>query len=314
MTLVFASYSRWDRRSNPMVNRVLNGLRLGGVPLWFAPDSIPAGVDWHSAIEDTLDQASAHLVFVSKRYPKARGMQREIERSREAGVPLIVILLDPAAADMLPASVREGAVNAISLYAATDPDDFSAVLSEIMLALPAAVRGPAQSSTAVNARALETMAQEAAAAAREIADDSPVQMPRSVGYVFISYAEPDTPFVSRLRDFLRTRGYGYWDYQETDRSFDLLLSEELELALQNASAVISVVSPAWRTSRWTRREYLYAEEIGQRIFVVRIQETEPSIILAGVTYIDFMRDETAGFARLDRELHRRGLLAAAPTS
>lgn len=298
---VFASYSRWDRRASGLIDRVLNALRYAQVVVWLAPDSIPAGMDWKDAISTAIDGAGAHLFFVSKRYPKAKGMQRELEASRALGIPLIVLLLDAQAAEALPPDMES--VNVISLYAADTPDDFTAALLEIMLALPVALRGGFASP-----RQMEKTAESVTTAVQNVEDDAPIVPPRSVGYVFISYAEEDTAFVVRLRDFLRARGYGYWDYQETERKRDLQLSDELQGVIQNATAVISVVSPAWTQSRWTKREYLYAESINVPIFVVRAAPFEPNLILADVTYIDFVVDEDAGFRQLDADLRRKGLI------
>lgn len=300
MSYVFVSYSRWDRRSTSLIDRVLNGLRYANVPLWLAPDSVPTGVDWHGAIDQAIEGAAAHLVFVSKRYPRAHGMQSEIEKMKGHDIPQIVLLLDVQAVDVLPSDLTS--VNAVSLYSVTTEQDFTAAILEILLALPPAVRGDQQAIAE-----LETTAEEAASAVQNTSD-APIIKPKSMGYVFISYAEEDTTFVVRLRDFLRARGYGYWDYQENERDYNALLDTELENVIQNATAVISVVSPAWSASKWTKREYLYAEDIGLPIFVVRIAKTDPSIILAGVTYIDFVREEAAGFTRLDGELRRKGLI------
>jgi hypothetical protein len=36
--------------------------------------------------------------------------------------------------------------------------------------------------------------------------------------------------------------------------------------------------------------------------------TPPTLVIAGVPYIDFTQNVDAGFARLDRELRRKGLI------
>ncbi|MBK8024635.1 MAG: toll/interleukin-1 receptor domain-containing protein [Chloroflexi bacterium] len=132
--------------------------------------------------------------------------------------------------------------------------------------------------------------------------------PKSRGYVFISYAEEDSDFVDTLRDFLGVKGYGYWDYQASDRNFHTQLFLELEEVIKNAAATLSVLSPDWKKSTWTAKEYIFSEEVGTPVFLLMSREMGPTLVTAGVPYIDFTRDELVGFERLDRELRRKGLI------
>ncbi len=130
---------------------------------------------------------------------------------------------------------------------------------------------------------------------------------RSKGYVFISYAEEDGDFVGRLKGFLATKGYGYWDYAESDRDYHRDLFLELEGVISGAAGTLSVLSPHWKRSGTAIKEFHFSNEVGIPVFLLKAQELGATLVIAGIPYIDFTRDEAAGFARLDRELKRKGL-------
>jgi hypothetical protein len=131
--------------------------------------------------------------------------------------------------------------------------------------------------------------------------------PATKGYAFISYAEEDLDFVAGLTGFMGNRGYAYWDYKKSDRNYHTQLYLELEEAITRARAALCVLSPAWRQSIWTVKEYLYAEEVGTPTFLLRAQAIPPTLVIAGAHFIDFVSDTSKGYARLERELGRKGL-------
>ena len=111
-----------------------------------------------------------------------------------------------------------------------------------------------------------------------------------------------------MRDFLEDRGYAYWDYQDSERNYQTQLPSELEGVMLNAAATICVLSPAWKESKWTQRELAFSEEIGVPVFLAKAREIGPTLAIAGKLYIDFTLNEEAGFAKLDNELRRKGLI------
>jgi hypothetical protein len=274
MGYLFVSYSRWDRRSSPIIDRLLHDLREAGVNLWLAPDSVPSGQDWQDAIPDAIAGSSGQLFIFSKRLEKARGMARELEQVLEHDLPVYPILLDHEGEALLPpplTQVQHFDVN----------KDYEVALHQLLAALPAS----SKEGHAV-----------------------PQVRPQSKGYVFISYAEEDTPFVSQLRAFLKERGYGYWDYAESERNYHTYFFTELEEVIMNATATVSVLSPDWKKSKWTAKEYMFSEEVGVPVFLLMARHMGPTLVTAGIPYIDFTRDEQMGFQRLDRELVRKGLI------
>lgn len=276
MGYAFVSYSRHDRRADDAIDMLLDALRSTGLNLWLAPDSVPAGSDWQHTVTQAVERADAVIAIVTRRIVKATGMRREITQAVELGIPVIAVSYGTVPADNLP-DVLEGAPFVPLLL-----EDISQTVREIVARMPAAVREAQPSPTEVP--------------------------PRSKGYVFISYAEEDTAFVQQLRAFMQERGYGYWDYQDSERNYQVQLFIELEEVIKNASATLSVLSPDWKKSQWAVQEYLYSREVNIPVFLLMARAMEPSIVIAGLPYIDFTRDQVEGFDRLDRELKRRGLI------
>jgi hypothetical protein len=129
---------------------------------------------------------------------------------------------------------------------------------------------------------------------------------KNKGYVFLSYAFPDIEFVDGLKDFLKENSYGYWDYQESNRNYHNQLVLELEEAILGSTALFVILSDSWKRSKWTLREYFFAEEAGIPIFLLRVRKMSPTLAIAGMPYIDFETDEMRGFEKLDHELKRKG--------
>lgn len=274
MSHLFISYSRWDRRSTPLIDRLIADLQKNGVHMWLSPDSVEPGTDFQAAIGDAIQQAAALLYLSGTRSKNAKGMLRELAATRTRAIP-----------DYVAVVTADGLENAPADAPVFDfTKNYAAAFQALLLELPSAVKTVAASQTAKKPE------------------------PRSKGYVFISYAEEDTTFVNRLRSFLKERGYGYWDYQDSERNYHTALHLELEDVIREASATISVLSPAWKQSKWTAREFLFSEEIGTPVFLVMADVMEPTLVIAGIPYIDFTRDADLGFSRLDKELRRKGLI------
>lgn len=268
---VFVSYSRHD---GAFVDRLSADLQRAGIQLWRDIEQIAAGSRWEQAIVEGLTNATA-LLFVSSRHStKSAWMQREllyfVEKKEQRIIPLIV---DDAGADELPLILRPH-----------QWVDFRVDYDVGFRALLSALKGV-------------------------VSRGSPVEpKPRqSRGYVFISYAEEDSDFVGDLRLFLRERGYAYWDYDESDRDYHSQFFRELESVIADAAATLSILSESWKGSQWTIREYFFSQEVGTPVFLLRAKELGPTLAIAGVPYIDFVKDRQRGFEKLDRELKRKNL-------
>jgi hypothetical protein len=43
------------------------------------------------------------------------------------------------------------------------------------------------------------------------------------------------------------------------------------------------------------------------VFLFRVRDPGPTLVIAGLPYIDLTHDKSAGFLRFDKELSRKGL-------
>jgi hypothetical protein len=273
MTHAFVSYSRWARQSSPLIDRIISDLNQAGVRLWLAPDDVAPGTEWSVAIEAALEPAGALLFLVSKQLRRAAGMINELVRAVELKIPIFVLVVGDGYETHLPDMLH-------MVHKYDFAHDYDTALQELLRDLP----GKVQQNQPV-----------------------PEHEPKSKGYIFISYAEEDSAFVDNLRAFLTEKGYGFWDYQSSERNFHTQLFLELEAVIRGASATISVLSPAWKKSPWTAKEYMFSEEVGVPVFLIMAQPMEPTLVTAGIPYIDFTRNDGKGFIRLDNELKRKGL-------
>ena len=266
---VFISYSRENRA---FVDRLSRDLRASGVTTWQDTNDISAGENWRKAIEDGLRRASALLYVASARSGRSKWMEMEVQAALAQRTLVIPVIVDDAGLRELPSP--------LNVYQWVD---FRAGYDEALVFLLAALQ--------------------------QFRSDQPIAAPeeKAKGYVFLSYAEEDAAFVDDLKGFLANRGYAYWDYRESDRNYHQDLYLELEGVIAEASAMLSFLSPDWKRSRTTVKEYHFSTEVGIPVFLLRVRDPGPTLVIAGLPYIDFTEDKNAGFLRLEKELSRKGL-------
>ena len=266
----FISYSRRDQQ---FVDRLSVDLQRAGVRVWRDTEQIRPGKQWQRVTGEALTDAVA-FVYVSSQQSRGSGwMQHELVAFHQSGRLVIPIILDDAGEHALPSELRQYQwVDFRKSY----PDALKTFLSVF----------PSDLKSKVPIRSTRK---------------------KSKGYLFISYAEEDSDFVEELRVFLGKRKYGYWDYAESDRNYHAQFVRELEGVIVDAAATLSKLSEAWKTSKWTIREYFFSEDVGTPVFLLRAKEMPPSLAVAGTPSIDFVADSNRGFEKLDRELKRKGL-------
>ncbi len=267
---VFISYSRQDL---PFVERLGTDLRAAGVRIWRDTEQLRPGEQWQGAIENALTAAEA-LLYVASKYSRGSGwIDAELRGGLLSRRTIVPIILDDAGENELPTFLRQ--------YQWVDfRGDYAQALNNLVQALPSTAR----STTPV----------------AQLQD-------KSKGYVFISYSTNDGDFVDNLRRFLLEHGYGYWDYAQSDRNYHTQFVRELEGVISAASATLSILSEAWKDSTWALREYIFSEEVGTPVFLLKAKEMGPSLAVAGTPYIDFTEDQQTAYQRLDDELKRKGL-------
>lgn len=267
---IFLSYSRLDQE---VAERLTLDLNRRGIRVWRDVEQIAPGSRWAEEIEKGLTKASALLYLSSKHSRGSMWMAEEVKFFLDQRKLVLPIIVDEDGADAMPPFLQ--AIQWIDLAHGYDRA-IERIVNVISKSIPA---GP------------------------------PVvpQEKKSKGYVFLSYAEEDADFVESLKLFLKKHKYAYWDYEESDRDYHGQLFLELEGVISEASATLSVLSEAWKRSKWAAKEYFFSEEIGRPVFLLRAKEMSPTLAIAGVPYIDFVANIDNGFERLHRELQRKGL-------
>ncbi len=124
--------------------------------------------------------------------------------------------------------------------------------------------------------------------------------------VFISYARKDAEFVNRLVDDLRARRVPIWlDRTALTGGAEWLAA--IENALEKATHLVLVMSPASNRSRFVRKEALYALEEGKTVIPIRIAPCKPPLLARDLQYIDFVEEPyEAAFTRLLAALPQLG--------
>lgn len=269
---VFINYSHQDQE---VVRRVVNDLRTQGIEVWYDNSGLMGNLQ--QAIMSAITDAAVMLYMVSPDSISSPWVKAELAYARSARKPVIVVIMRPALLSPT-----------LSIYKQVDlSTSYQENFHHLIEMLPPSVRQgiPSRQEQPV-----------------------PADAPRSRGYVFVSYAEEDSSFVGHLREFLGERGFGYWDYQESDRDYHSQLFIELEDVIKSAVATLSILSPDWKRSKWATKEYIFSEEVHTPVFLLKVRETGPMIVTAGIPYIDFTLDQEKGFSRLDHELQRKGLV------
>mgnify|MGYP002713111096 CR=1 FL=1 len=271
MGYVFIRYSKHDRE---FVTGLSDDLEAAGVDVWRGNEEIAPGQNWGEAIQRAIVGADAVLYVSSQSTMNSTLLASDLETALENEVPVLPIVLDFMGFKHMPKL----------LYGITWLDfrkGYEQTFEDLIKRIPES----AQSDSPIEPKGVQTK-----------------------GYVFISYAEEDTDFVVHLREFLREKGYGYWDYQDSNRDYHTQLFLELEDVIREASATLSVLSPSWKASPWTPKEFLFSQDVDTPVFLLRAKEMEPTLLTAGVPYIDFVDNKIGGFEKLELELKRKGLL------
>jgi hypothetical protein len=267
---VFLSYSRLDQK---VAEQLTADLNRRGIQVWRDVEQIAPGSRWAEEVEKGLSQASALLYLSSKHSRTSAWMQKEVQFFLASPKLVLPIIVDEEGANSMPVFLQTR--QCIDLA-----HGYDRALDRIIEAITSTIPvGPPVSP----------------------------QARQSKGYVFLSYVEEDADFVEALKVFLKKHKYAYWDYEESDRDYHGQLFLELEGVISEASATLSVLTEAWKRSKWTAREYFYSEEIGRPVFLLRAKEMSPTLAVAGVPYIDFVASMDKGFEKLHRELQRKGL-------
>ena len=268
---VFISYSR--RGDADFVRQLSEDLRAAGFTPWVDVEQISPGQNWEQVLERSIKEAAAVIYVSSRNSVESSWMSRELAGVLNASGNLLPVVRDDVGANRLPDPLQR-------IQWADFRTNYDDGLRSLLSALTAIVEPGEPRGSAPR---------------------------KSKGYVFLSYAEEDRQFVQELNSFLREQKPGYWDYDESDRDYHGQMFSELEGIIREATATLSILTPAWKLSKWTIREYVFSEEVGTPVFLLKVEEMGPTLVIAGIPYIDFTKGAEQGLQRLHRELQRKGL-------
>ena len=263
---VFISYSRKDKS---FVDKLASDLNKEGVKTWVDVQQINPGELWEIEIRKGIENSEIFLAVLSDNYISSSWTSIEIALANKKKI--IPIKISQNVSENIPKVILE--IQWIDFNTG-----YTAGFEQILKLLP---------ENFINQRPIKPK--------KEI----------SKGYVFISFCEEDGSFVEVLREFLKSQEFAYWDFEESDRNYNVQFFHELEDVIHNSEAVLSIISPDWRNSKWSTREFFFAEEIGKPIVLLMSKSTKPTLAISGHPYIDFTADQTKGFSKLERELIKR---------
>jgi tetratricopeptide (TPR) repeat protein len=124
--------------------------------------------------------------------------------------------------------------------------------------------------------------------------------------IFLSYSRSDTEFMRNLCADLRSEGFRVWIDEGLDPGTKRW-EEEVERAIENARAIVTILSPASKQSLWVGRELSYGEGRGMRVFPVLAEGSEQSSVplrLSSTQWVDARQDYFGAVARLRTALAR----------
>jgi hypothetical protein len=263
---VFISYSQKDKQFVDELSRKLNN---SGIDTWVDVQQIVPGSMWQDEIKKGIESAGIFLIVLSVNYVSSHWAS--IELAIASGKRIIPIKIGEFLPESLPEFVKQ-------LQWIDFTKNFANGFQLLLKTIP-----------------------------KDYISDQPVAKieEKSKGYVFLSFCEKDTEFVTSLRNFLKSQEFAYWDFEEGDRNYHIQFFMELESVINDSVAVLSVISPDWKKSIWSIREFFYSEEIGKPILLLRAKITKPILAIAGLPYIDFVEEKDKGFERLGKELKKR---------
>lgn len=263
---VFISYSRKDK---VFVDKLSKDLNENGVATWIDVQQILPGSMWQDELKAGIQKSSIVIIVLSSNYISS--IWASFELALASNKRILPIKID----DLLPESIP----NSIKLLQWVD--FFKSYNQGFQLLLK---------SIPENYKSKEPLKSKEQ---------------KTKGYVFLSFSEEDSTFVSELREFLKSQDFAYWDFEECDRNYHIQFFLELETVINESEAVLSIISPNWKNSKWTIREFIYSEEIGKPILLLRAKATKPILAIAGLPYIDFSNNNKLGFKKLEKELQKR---------
>ena len=130
--------------------------------------------------------------------------------------------------------------------------------------------------------------------------------------IFISHSSANNAAALALATYLQENGWTDY-FLDVSAEQGLLPGERWQAALKSAAdrceAVVFLISPAWRDSRWCLAEFLLAKQLGKKIFGVLVEPTPLDTLPVEMTAEWQLCDLTRGDERRTFTVHADGVIA-----
>jgi len=247
-------------------DRLKSDLRAVDIPVW---GGAGRGDSKHVVgVAEVIRQASSFIYVCSQYSVKSSMLKMELAAASRANVPIIMIAID-----------RDGFKAVKSTHGKVGKVDFCRDYDSGLQSLVELLKGQKETEKGVKP------GEEGAGR-----------------YLFLSYAEVDTPYMEEVKTWLAKKGYAFWEFQGSNRDYQAGLGFELEKVLCDAIATLSILSPGWKMSKWSMKEFMFSQQVGKPVFLLRFQDAGPTLLIADTLYIDFVEDKSKGFELLEKEL------------
>ena len=312
MTQVFLSYAEEDRAIAHQIRRHLN---RQGITVWTAQGDIQSGVDFHSAIQQGVEEAD-NVVFVLS--PDACGSEYcrfELEIAQQHHKRIIPLLIGPIRPEQLPTAVQN--LQHIDLTQPPDTSVYQQGMSHLFQVLQQdanyyathknllvkALKWDRQNQNAsILLRGHDLRRAEAwlsVAGAQKPYGATPLhvafleeslrQPPDLASDVFISYSRADADFARRLNEALQIHGKVTWFDQESIAS-GTDFQQEIYRGIESCDNFLFVLSPRAVQSPYCADEVEYAVRLNKRLIPLLYHQVEADSVhneLAKIQWIDF---------------------------
>lgn len=278
---VFISFASEDKEP---ATAVCSALEHSGIKCWIAPRDVRAGEAWGQAIASAIKSSSIFILIHSSSCNMSHQVVRQLGIAADKNIQILPVRIE----DVIPSRDLQYYLSSVQWF-----DAFPPPLEDHLDKLIEVVQSMIPRSHIVAPKVIEA------------------QLPKhqTKGYIFLSYVKEDFNIVHIIAEFLKKKGYAYWEYLEGDRDYHGALYQELEEKINGAAAFMCIVSDRWRASDWAASEYIYARETKIPIFVIQADELKRPMpmILNLQTRIDLTEDKEKALSILDRELKKKGL-------
>lgn len=280
--LVFVSYSRRDEAIKDRLLTHLRVLERGGDVEIFDSNQIGPGERWEERIRDAIDHASVALLIVSPDFLASDfitqvELPRLLERHERGDMVVIPVIARPAVWTQVSA-LRRMQVWPRDARPLTDLD--AAHLDRELAELAQRISDLAG--------AISTKSPPVTAPPDRIVQPKPIPQPiaEEKGQFFVSHAREDGDFAELLKLRLEKEDVTAWiDIERLNVGEDW--RQEIDTAIQNAVALIVVMTPVARQSDYVTYEWAFAWGAGVPVIPILLKETPMHPRLESLQYLDF---------------------------